>query len=282
MNKISYYNLKSMIYGIAIGDAFGVPYEFRNKKCVEYMIEDEGRNLPKGTWSDDTSMTLALLCSLISKNKVDRFDISQQYYGWIWDEKYTCGFTGVFDVGNTIEKALEWGDGVTNEELQGNGSIMCTAPMVLYPDKEDVENVCSILYNNKVSKNMCNEYIKILLEIISKKDKEIIWGNYKYKEHPIQSSGWVKDTLTCALHCFVTTNSFKEAIMKCVDYGGDTDTCASVCGAMCGLYYGYDNIPKEWINDLLSKDIINGILGMYKNKLLYLEDKKANDNKDIQ
>lgn len=60
--------LKSAIYGLAIGDALGVPYEFQERGsflCTD-MIGYGTHNQPIGTWSDDTSMTLAT-CRSIQK-----------------------------------------------------------------------------------------------------------------------------------------------------------------------------------------------------------------------
>ena len=58
------------IIGVATGDALGLPVQFKMrdeliKSPVTEMIEDNMFRTPKGTWSDDTSMTLAILDSLI-------------------------------------------------------------------------------------------------------------------------------------------------------------------------------------------------------------------------
>ncbi len=53
--------LKSAIYGLAVGDALGVPYEFKFRGAFECtdMIGYGTHNQPEGTWSDDTSVPLA-------------------------------------------------------------------------------------------------------------------------------------------------------------------------------------------------------------------------------
>lgn len=38
--------------------------------------------------------------------------------------------------------------------------------------------------------------------------------------------------------------------MKAVNLGDDTDTFGAVAGGLAGLVYGYENIPKDWINKL--------------------------------
>lgn len=57
---------KGIIYGAAIGDALGVPYEFLERdtfKCVN-MVGNRSHHKPAGTFSDDTSMLLATLASV--------------------------------------------------------------------------------------------------------------------------------------------------------------------------------------------------------------------------
>ena len=51
-----------------VGDALGVPYEFKRRKQLENckidMIGYGSHNQPKGTWSNDTSLMLALIDTL--------------------------------------------------------------------------------------------------------------------------------------------------------------------------------------------------------------------------
>ena len=38
--------------------------------------------------------------------------------------------------------------------------------------------------------------------------------------------------------------------MKAVNLVFDTDTIAALAGGLAGLYYGYNEIPKEWLEVL--------------------------------
>ena len=53
----------SLLIGSAIGDALGVPYEFRARGtfCCTTMIGNGTHLQPVGTWSDDTTTELNLL-----------------------------------------------------------------------------------------------------------------------------------------------------------------------------------------------------------------------------
>ena len=77
--------LKDAIYGLAVGDALGVPFEFQNRgefKCFD-MVGYGTHNQPEGTWSDDTSMTLATCMSIKNKGYVDLTDIRNQFEKWL-------------------------------------------------------------------------------------------------------------------------------------------------------------------------------------------------------
>lgn len=72
----------------------------------------------------------------------------------------------------------------------------------------------------------------------------------------IKSSGFVVDSLEAALWCFATTYDFRDCLVKAVSLGDDTDSVAAITGGMAALYYGYEAIPREWIDDLRGKDMI--------------------------
>ena len=130
------------ILGHAIADALGVPVEFQNREDLAAIPVTDYRGygthwVPAGTWSDDTSMTLATLDSLA--RGLDLPDMMQQFVDWASKNDYTA--TGkVFDIGITTRRALQnfsnrkplsqWGLGEENDN--GNGSLMRIIPAVFY------------------------------------------------------------------------------------------------------------------------------------------------------
>ena len=73
----------------------------------------------------------------------------------------------------------------------------------------------------------------------------------------IKSSGYVVHTLEAAIWCLLNTSSYEECVLKAVNLGDDTDTVGAVAGGLAGLAYGYENIPKEWLDVIVKKDWIN-------------------------
>ena len=133
--------VRAGIIGHAIGDALGVPVEFtsRNQLARHPIVDMEGygtHNMPAGTWSDDTSMEIALLQSLVDKKMFDYTDIMENFRKWWRDGEFTA--TGkTFDIGGTCAGAIcnyvkgmspsECGE--KGERSNGNGSLMRILPV---------------------------------------------------------------------------------------------------------------------------------------------------------
>ena len=270
--------LKSAIYGLAIGDALGVPYEFQERGsflCTD-MIGYGTHNQPIGTWSDDTSMTLAT-CRSIQKNhgNVVSEDIRWEFEQWMFKKKYTP-FGKVFDCGNTCYEAVCDKQGKTDEWSNGNGSLMRILPLAFVPGITDemIGEVSAITHGHEISKEACIIYVRIAIALLQgKKLQEAIRKSVPdtsrfaslgmietYTENEISSGGYVMETLQAALWCLVKTDNYKACVLKAVNLGRDTDTTAAVAGGLAGILYGYDGIPAEWMEKLQRKDMIENIL----------------------
>jgi ADP-ribosylglycohydrolase len=66
----------------------------------------------------------------------------------------------------------------------------------------------------------------------------------------------VLHTLEASIWCLLTTDNYKDAVLKAVNLGEDTDTTGAVTGGLAGLLYGLDNIPENWIKQIAKHDDI--------------------------
>lgn len=71
---------------------------------------------------------------------------------------------------------------------------------------------------------------------------------------PEYIGSYAMDNLSMALHCVWTTTSFRAALLKCVNMGGDADTVAAVTGQIAGAIYGTAAIPPSWLEYLQQWD----------------------------
>ena len=148
--------LRGAIYGLLIGDALGVPYEFHDSISLPASNETEYEpptwfrrshaGVPPGTWSDDGAQALVLLDSLL---ECGRFDIQHFARGLLaWHDQGFYSVDGVaFDVGLQTRTAIaEIRDGINplysggiDEWSNGNGSLMRCLPLALWHQGSDEE-----------------------------------------------------------------------------------------------------------------------------------------------
>lgn len=86
-------------------------------------------------------------------------------------------------------------------------------------------------------------------------------------ESDIQSTGYVLHTLEASLWCFLTTDSYAQAVLKAVNLGSDTDTTGCVTGGLAGLRYGVSGIPKLWLSVLARRADIEDLAERFAERL---------------
>jgi len=188
------------LFGVAIGDALGVPAEFRNRQTLELEpIQDfegyKSHHQPPGTFSDDTSLTFCLAESLCQG--YDMYDIGNRFIHWLDNNYWTAGGE-VFDVGITTHRAisrLKTGTkpslaGDFEEGCNGNGSLMRILPLLFYIRDFDIEKryaitkeVSSITHGHIRSVIACFYYLEFALELLKGSDKQTAYNNAGKKVH---------------------------------------------------------------------------------------------------
>jgi ADP-ribosylglycohydrolase len=98
---------------------------------------------------------------------------------------------------------------------------------------------------------------------------------HHFPENEISSSGYVLHTLEASIRCLLTTDTYREAVLKAVNLGSDTDTTAAVTGGLAGLLHGYENIPVEWRKQIARYDDIEKLAERLENKYTIMCKTKA-------
>ena len=174
--------IKAALFGVAVGDALGVPVEFKSREYLKEnpvvaMLEYGTHNQPIGTWSDDSSLTFCLVESL-SKG-YNLHDIANRFVKWR-EHGYWTPHGKVFDIGIATSPALAGG---TDEESNGNGSLMRILPLAFYVQNLPIErrfqiikDVSSLTHAHIRTVVACFIYIEMALQLINGKDK---WEAYE-------------------------------------------------------------------------------------------------------
>lgn len=258
--------MRSCIYGLAVGDALGVPYEFCRRNTFECtgMVGDGTHKQYAGTWSDDTSMALCICSSIKRLGYIDVRHIAYMFRRWLEHGDYTCDGR-VFDVGMTCKRAISTGVPDKSYDGCGNGSLMRTAPLAMLDPIEpyNIRDVSAITHAHPVAEWSCVALCDILRTIrnVGTPAKGDLWHRYGYiASRPVEavkSDGYCEHTLEAALWCFLNTFSYTDCVLAAVNLGDDTDTTAAVAGAIAGVYYGFEAIPPKWVGRLRGKAVID-------------------------
>ena len=96
---------QNLIYGVAVGDAMGFPVQFYKREQVKKfniskMKAHHSGKIPAGTWSDDTSMTIAFADALCDCDEIDYDKIMRNFSLWLSEGKFTPYYKA-FDIGRT-------------------------------------------------------------------------------------------------------------------------------------------------------------------------------------
>lgn len=275
-------NITSMFIGHFLGDALGLPYEWRKSSTPSYtgnlsdvVMRRVGMyghitELDYGQVSDDSEMTILLARHLLTNGyKIDEERLVLSYLNWA--NHRTC-----FGMGKNTRQLFK---GVTtykgylnrysiNEKVsESNGAMMRCSPFAMIKDEQEMfkqaEIDCKITNPNPVCINVNKVYLKILRNCLLQKSKqEIIETSYFYcvlpeirvafeeglasKNRDIrENKGWCLNALYCVIYSIINFDTYTEAIKWVINKGGDTDTNACIVGAVFGAYLGYDKLLKE-------------------------------------
>ena len=304
------------IMGLVVGDALGLPVQFNSREEMKAKpvngMEGYGAFLvPEGSWSDDSSMALATLCSILEKDEVDYEDIMKRFadcqfkgeytpFGYAYDQGRTC-LDAIFSYANGADAEH---CGQTGERSNGNGSLMRILPVCLYTYEQQkkgaiseeealemVHKVSALTHAHLRSKMACGIYYFLVKAVLDEHgnlqerlqkgvdearayyEKDVAnltelahYGRLfdlaafrENEEDRIGSSGYVVDSLEAAVWGLLTTDNYRDAMLKVVNLGEDTDTIAAIAGGLGALYYGYEGIPAEWIEVVQKREWIEEV-----------------------
>ena len=203
--------IKSGIIGQIVGDALGLPVQFRPREDrdiepVTGMIGYGAFDMPPGSWSDDSSLILATIDGLaaslkkeerlenLSLNEIIDYEIIMKNFSkWLNKGEFTpYGFA--YDVGGATRDGIRRYDrgteptlsGGIDERDNGNGSLMRILPIALFIhylsqkysfDEEDemeaVHNLSSLTHRHRRSQMACGIYVNIALEFLENHDSTL-------------------------------------------------------------------------------------------------------------
>lgn len=289
-----YTRAKGAFYGNLVGDALGAPVEFQPRDSfppVTGMLPCDTWGLPAGSFTDDGSLMLCMAASIVNAGHHDAANVLAHYLAW-----YLEGYMSVngqcFDIGRTTRQAIEdyaeYGQleaRTTRDNQAGNGSVMRLAPIPVVTYNLPLAEIWAAgeassktTHGAAVAVWGCGFWSALTALAIQGKTKaellDWIRSLHTQDAYPvawapvlecrfltaardtISSSGYVIDSCEAALWAFFRTESFAEGACMTVNLGRDADTVGAIYGILAGGYYGYEEIPKEWLAVLQKKEMV--------------------------
>ena len=211
------------------------------------------------------------------------------------NETFDINYINYFAIVNLRNNGSPHVTGIDNKRGNRDGSLMRILPLVPYILNMEEENrfriikeISSLTYRHSGSILACIalcefaiQYINLqlveeayqamqqtILQLLKKEMfieedipfKRLVGLSYEefkaIELKDIHSTEYVIDTLEASLWCIFNTTNYKDAVLKAVNLGDDTDTVGAITGGLAGIIYGYDTIPSEWLEVLAKKDDI--------------------------
>lgn len=303
------------ILGLAVGDALGMPFEGWSSRDIRKKWDRKSflsrAGLKPGQFTDDTMLAMVQAESLVDKGDVDPEDIARKLVDW-YKKGDTRGIGKITkDAIEKLLKGISWKEsGIGGNLAASNGGAVRAIPIGLffYKDleelKEKVRVAVEITHKNPeaikgaqavayVIARACRGDLNpetILIDAAKYVGNSEIAKRLEKAQHyleedfppmdalPLLGTGvYVVESVPSALYCFAfSPDSFLGSVVNAIISGGDTDTIASIAGAISGAFNGVSVIPGNWLNGLERKDYLASLGDrLYEACLRRLEGKKV-------
>jgi ADP-ribosylglycohydrolase len=240
--------------------------------------------MPPGTWTDDTAMSMNLWTSLIDHGgSLDLGDVLDRHVAWLG--------TDPPDIGNQTRAALRlaW-EGVSEpartvferrgpEVSAGNGSVMYCAPLGVVRAREPerlveeapalsrlthwdgrcqtacfaVTAAVAALVRGEAPETSVRAALELVADREGGEELEFLVGEAgRARRIDGPDMGFTLFTAGIALQVAGEGREFEDGVRHVIGLGGDTDTNASVAGALLGALNGLDGIPPQWLGMLVA------------------------------
>ncbi len=257
------------LFAGALGDSAGAFFE--NQTEPQFTVPTDLRI------TDDTQLTIATCESIIASSKVDPESIAAQMTDWFRCRRISGIGASTLKSLTELDAGGHWAMvGAVGERSAGNGAAMRIAPLAFFvdptsdSDRTTIRDVCRITHRNDEA------YLGALAILYSihrnKLDRELI--EYLIDQLPdsrirdrldeiktdglttsqlvqrYKPSGYVVDSVPLSILSAIESESLVDSIKSIVEFGGDTDTIASMLGHVFGAIHGTTCLPMEIIEQI--------------------------------
>jgi len=260
------------LLGLAVGDALAAPTQFRKPgtfSAVGDLLGGGPFDLPRGAWSDDTAMMLCLAESLVERNGFDARDQVERYQ--LWQRQGHLSATGqCLGITASTARALavaQW----RRQAFSGSHdptqldpeplSRVAAATLFFMASGEEADAWASEAARTTCQAPVVLEACRLLshalrLALSGQPKGAVVAALGSAQFAGTLPTGTAPEVLAAATWAFSTTDNFRDAVLRAVNLGGNSDVVAAVCGQLAGAHYAVNAIPASWRNSLMEKELI--------------------------
>lgn len=246
--------IRNALFGMAIADATGAPFEFDFIPTPQEVLE-YSRN-PNKNITDDTQMTLfgfQAVAKILSGSSVEPYSIFvEEYLNWYdtqinsipngasWLNKKGLMYNRRWPGGTCLSALKTHRDGKSpvNDSL-GCGAVMRLLPVVQLFDTLSYEEVLRIAEDSALTTHCHPDIIHPVRRLMGAYYDALVGDEVKFlpaKDISDLGGGWVSDDcVEMAIWAYCNSETFDELLVKSICHGGDSDSVAAVAGSLWGL-----------------------------------------------
>lgn len=243
----------------------------------------------RGEWTDDTEMMICIVNAIIKDKDIKLSSIAQNFKNWFNENplgigKHTYNVLSFADYVKEPFRAAEIIWKLGKKRNAANGGIMRTSIIGLWNKNvgKNAEEVCKLTHYDSRCIGSCVIISQLIHSLVYNDEiiplKQLITMGDKYDERireylllaqsdnadslfldQEREQGYTLKTMAAAIWCLYHCSSFEEGLLTVVNAGGDADTNAAVACSLLGAKYGYNTIPKNYINGLIRKKYLMDI-----------------------
>ena len=271
-----YARITGCLHGGALGDSIGAFFE--NQVSPQFDLPPELRS------TDDTQLTIATCEAIVQSSCVDPESIAARMTDWFRDRRISGIGASTLKSLTELAAGGHWAFvGATGERSAGNGAAMRIAPLAFLLDPTDrndrtiIRDVCRITHRNDeaylgalsilhVIKHRRLERDVIDYLIVQLPDSRVRDRFIEVKKDDLYAvdlalryppTGYVVDSVPLSILCAIESISVMESIKSIVEFGGDTDTIASMFGHLIGAIRGMTILPMEFVERIDMFELIS-------------------------
>ncbi len=239
--------------------------------------------LGKGQITDDSELALCLAEGLVQgKGVLDLNQIGGVYHEWYLSRPFDIGITTrtAFKNAKNMIANKKHADVIRqsslgSEKSQSNGGLMRITPLCVWTSKLTKEEIIKavreetrLTHPNRTAQNVSIAYVYTINYLLNHpgdyknayeeckdlvfnrlKDNEIINWLFDLEDGLLplanETMGWAKIAFIYSLYFLRGNRPYKEAMIKMLSQGGDTDTNCCIVGGMLGALHGLKGIPED-------------------------------------